>query len=324
MREQQFIDRHESEWLILEDYLIYKKANPIQRKALAEPIMTDEDFPIRYRRVCNQLALAQTRHFSEHLVARLNRVVVDSHHLLYKRRGNLSQLLKFIFIDFPVAVRREKAVMLWALVFFLLPAVFAFVLIQLVPISAYSFVDADTLRDVERMYDTRLSRAAGEDIQMFGLYIYNNIGIALRTFSSGLLLGVGAIFTSVFNGMHIGAVFSHLQNMGYASKNLYPFVVTHSAFELTAIVISSGAGLRLGLSFLFPKRDTRMQSIAKTTQSLVPIIIGFTVMLFIAAMIEAFWSATDLPNTVKYTAGAICWLSVIAYFMFAGRSNESR
>lgn len=92
MREQQFIDRHESEWLILEDYLIYKKANPIQRKALAEPIMTDEDFPIRYRRVCNQLALAQTRHFSEHLVARLNRVVVDSHHLLYKRRNVITSL----------------------------------------------------------------------------------------------------------------------------------------------------------------------------------------------------------------------------------------
>ncbi len=324
MREQQFINRYESEWQALEDYIIYKKANSVQRKKLPDPAMTDKDFPINYRRVCNQLALAQTRHFSEHLVARINQIVIDSHHLLYKRRGNLSQLLQFIFVDFPVAVRREKVVMLWALVFFLLPAIFAFVLIQFVPITAYSFVDADTLRDIERMYDVKLSRDAGEDIQMFGWYIYNNIGIALRSFSSGLILGVGAIVTSVFNGMHIGAIFSHLQNMGYASKNLYPFVITHGAFELTAIVISSGAGLRLGLSFLFPKRDTRVQSIAKTTQSLVPIIIGFTVMLFIAAMIEAFWSASDLPNTVKYTVGTICWLSVITYFIFAGRSNEPR
>lgn len=333
MREKKFIEHYESDWQALDDYLQYKKANVIKRKKqqLVKSPISDKDFPVYYRRLCNQLALAQTRHFSEHLIARLNRLVLNSHHFLYRRRGgHLFQLFQFIFADFPAAVRREKTVMLWALVAFLLPAVLVFVLVQFAPITAYSFVDQQTLSDMESMYEpvgrsaNGITRTSESDIAMFGHYIFNNISIALRSFAGGLILGVGAIVTAVFNGVHLGVVFSHLQNVGYASKTLYPFVITHSAFELTAIVISSGAGLKLGLSFLFPGRYARGQSIARTAQALLPIIIGFSLMLFIAAMIEAFWSASSFPNWVKYTVGGMCWGLVIAYFTLAGRANESR
>ncbi len=158
---------------------------------------------------------------------------------------------------------------------------------------------------------------------MFGVYIMNNISIALRSFASGLIAGVGSIIISVFNGGYLGVIFSHLQNAGYAAKTLYPFVITHGAFELTAIVISSGAGLRLGLSMLFPGRYARGESIARTAKSLVPIVIGFVLMLVLAAFIEAFWSAMNLPIAVKYIVGSACWLLVLWYFCFAGRRHES-
>ncbi len=334
MREQQFINRYESEWQALGEYLTYKKTGVIQRKKqhLESPGIADKEFPVRYRRLCNQLALAQTRHFSEHLLTRLNRLVIDSHHLLYRRRGGrFLQLFQFIAFDFPIAVRREKSVMLCALAAFLIPAILVFIVVQVAPITAYSFIDADTLHEMELMYEPLEGSIGGfsrndakSDMVMFGYYIYNNIGIALRSFASGLILAIGAMVTAIFNGVHLGVILSHLHNVGYATKTLYPFVITHGAFELTAIVISSGAGLRLGLSFLFPKRQTRRQSIARTARSLVPVIIGFSLMLFIAAMIEAFWSASAFPNAVKYSVGALCWLCVILYLMFAGRRNEPR
>ena len=49
---------------------------------------------------------------------------------------------------------------------------------------------------MERMYDPsaeRLGRDSGTDWMMFGYYIMNNISIAMRTFASGLLAGLGTL-----------------------------------------------------------------------------------------------------------------------------------
>ena len=45
------------------------------------------------------------------------------------------------------------------------------------------------------------------------------------------------------------------------STTFYSFVATHSAFELTAIVLSGAAGLRIGHALLAPGRQTRVQSL---------------------------------------------------------------
>lgn len=333
MRESVFVGQYEKEWIRLSDYLHYKRLSPrARRKAnLNSPPLDDADFPALYRRLCNQLALAETRHFSQHLIERLNRLVVDGHSLLYQHKGlNWRHFFHFIMVTFPVALRREKMVMLWATTFFVLPALITFILVQLYPDAAYSFIGEYQLRNMEAMYepsdDDRLghSRDADSDVYMFGVYIMNNISIALRSFAGGLIAGIGSIVVAVFNGGFLGVIFSHLQNAGYAFKTLYPFVITHGAFELTAIVISSGAGLRLGLSMLFPGRYARGESIARTARQLVPIIIGFVLMLVLAAFIEAFWSALNLPIAVKYTVGSACWLLIFLYFFLAGRGHESQ
>lgn len=331
MRESVFVEQYEKEWALLADYLHYKHLSArARRKAnLAHPPLDDADFPASYRRLCNQLALAETRHFSQNLIERLNRLVVDGHSLLYQHKGlNWRNLAHFVMHTFPAAVRREKVMMLWATAFFVLPALVTFLIVQFFPTAAYSFIDESQLRSMEYMYEPddndRLgqSRDADSDVLMFGVYIMNNISIALRSFASGLLAGVGSIFVAVFNGGYLGVIFSHLQNAGYAFKTLYPFVITHGAFELTAIVISSGAGLRLGLSLLLPGRYSRGESIARAAKSLVPIVIGFVLMLVLAAFIEAFWSAINMPAGIKYAVGSACWVLVFWYFIFAGRRHE--
>lgn len=332
MRETVFIEQYQSEWQQLEDYFAYQNASARERrkKGLARPVLSDADFPAKYRRLCNQLALAETRHFSQMLIERLNRLVIEGHRYLYRRHGlGVGKLFYFFSHTFPNAVRREKTAMLWATALFVVPALVLFVLIQFYPTLAYSFADEGTLLHIESMYEPNendrlgASRNSESDIMMFGVYIMNNISIALRSFAGGLIAGVGSIFITGFNGGYLGVIFSHLQNAGYAFKTLYPFVITHGAFELTAIVISGGAGLRLGFSMLFPGRYKRGESIARAAHNLVPIVIGFVAMLVLAAFIEAFWSAIVMPNAVKYLVGSLCWLAVFYYFIFAGRKHES-
>ncbi len=334
MREAVFIKQYQKEWQDLRHYFDYRNSSARQRqkKQLSRPAISDADFPARYRRLCNQLALAETRNFSHAVIEQLNALVVEGHRQLYRRRSaGLGKCFHFFAHTFPHAMRREKAVMLWALALFILPALLTFVVIQYYPTAAYSFLDESTLTDMEKMYAPdsaarRLgeSRDAASDVLMFGHYILNNVSIGLRSFASGLLAGVGAVLITAFNGLYLGVIFSHLHNAGYATQTLFPFVITHGAFELTALVISGGAGLRMGLSLLFPGRYRRGESIARTAKALQPIVIGFVVMLVIAAFIEAFWSAIVMPNAIKYASGGLCWLLVLAYFLLLGRGHEPK
>ena len=50
-------------------------------------------------------------------------------------------------------------------------------------------------------FNVHLSRGGGGDAMMAGFYVYNNVGIAFRCFSTGALAGLGSVFYLVYNGV---------------------------------------------------------------------------------------------------------------------------
>ena len=64
-----------------------------------------------------------------------------------------------------------------------------------------------------------------------------------------MLAGIGTLLVLSFNGMFIGSVAGHLTRLDYVDT-FYPFVIGHGSFELTAIVFSGAAGLRLGYALM--------------------------------------------------------------------------
>jgi hypothetical protein len=51
---------------------------------------------------------------------------------------------------------------------------------------------------------------------------------------------------------------------------------------------------------------------------------GAALMFFGAAFVEAFWSPmTEIPYNVKIGAGIGCWVVVLAYLAFAGRTRAA-
>jgi uncharacterized membrane protein SpoIIM required for sporulation len=100
-------------------------------------------------------------------------------------------------------------------------------------------------------------------------------------------------------------------------------VVTHAAFELTALVLTGAAGLRLGHSLIAPGRQTRVQSLTQAARESIVMVYGIFVMLLIAAAIEAFWSSARwMPLALKYSVAAVCWMGVLAYLAFQGRRAD--
>lgn len=282
-------------------------------------------FPQDYRQVCHHLAIAKHRRYSPYLIDRLNQLVVKCHHRLYRHNPGFNfQILRFLIVDFPQALRDNAAFVWWSTALFVLPGVLMFLLCYLNGEMIYSVMSAGNVREFESMYDPA-SRALGReresdtDLMMFGYYIKNNIGISFQTFASGMLFGAGSVFFLFYNGLMIGAAAGHISNIGF-TETFFPFVIGHGAFELTAIVFSGAAGLKLGLALIDPGPYSRIRSLQNASREAIKIIYGTTLMLVAAAFLEAFWSSsTELPVIVKYSVGSFFWLLVIMYCLFMGK-----
>jgi uncharacterized membrane protein SpoIIM required for sporulation len=290
----------------------------------AEPVH-GERVAALYRRACEHLALARARAYPAYIIDRLEQITADAHQAIYQQSElGLAGLKRLAVIEFPRAVRAQAAYVWVSICVFVLPMIVLGVLVYVRPELILSVVDANTAANFEQMYSKTADsigrvRAAQSDWQMFGFYIRNNIGVAFQCFASGLFAGVGSIFFIAFNGALAGAVAGYLTERGLSST-FYSFVVTHAAFELTAIVLAGAAGLRMGHSLLAPGRSTRLQALVIAARESVVIVYGVTAMLLLAAAVEAFWSsAIWLPIPVKYSVAAVCWIAVIGYLTLQGR-----
>lgn len=285
------------------------------------------DFPENYRRLCQHLAMAKSRRYAAGLVTRLNVLVQKGYETLYGQSvNNQGSIIEFLIYGFPAALRSNSRYLWVAAAVFVLPYAAIMIACMLNDQIIYSLMDPNQVRMMESMYDPDLQkfgreRQSSTDIYMFGHYIQNNIGIGFRSFATGIFFGIGSLFILGYNGLVIGGVSGHLTALGYVDT-FYPFVIGHGSFELTAIVFSGAAGLKLGYSLLAPGVLTRRKALQFAAKDAIKIMYGVFVMLFIAAFIEAFWSSSSsLPNAVKYGVGAALWIIVYYYCFFFARDR---
>ncbi|WP_046658271.1 stage II sporulation protein M [Lysobacter capsici] len=331
MRQERFVERHQAEWRDFELWLEKRSvsARDARRHRREWTGIADDELPARHRRLCQQLALARRRGYSAVVTDRLQQLMQRGHSVLYRTKPvHWRRAVEFLLAGFPRLVRAEARCMLAAALLFVVPLVTIFVAIQIKPDLAAGLFDAQSLANFEQMYDPAgkgdLGRTNEDDLQMFAHYIGNNVGIGFQTFASGLLAGLGTVFVLIFNGIMIGGVAGHLQAVGHGDP-FWRFVAGHSAPELTAIVISGGAGLRLGLSLIAPGQRRRIDSLIHGGRRGAKICIGVFAMLVFAAFVEAFWSSiSSVPAPIKYAVGAVLWLLVFAWLLRGGRNAIHR
>ncbi len=286
------------------------------------------DFPARYRQLCQQISVAKTRGYSPNLIEELNALVRRGHQQLYRFRSDfLYRLLQFFRTGFPTVVRRNWVFVAVASAVFYLPIVLVFLLVWWYPDLIYNVFDAHDVARFESMYDPSSDRVgrdreAETDVRMFGFYIANNIGVAFRTFATGLVFALGSLFFLGYNGVVFGAVASHLTALGSA-ETFYTFVIGHGAFELTAITFAGAAGIKLGYALIAPGPYRRIHALKLAAREAIHMMYGVILMLIAAAFVEAFWSSNAAISAwIKYSVGAVLWSGVAAYFFLVGEAAE--
>ncbi len=328
MNQNQFEEAHQQSWKEFDRLLDELESKDTAKRTSGISLA---EFPSRYRRICNHYSLAQARHYRPALVDKLHDLVLRGHLQLYRKKTHIFwSIIHFISRDFPRTLR-QKAFFFWlACLLFFLPGLLAGLATYDNPVLIYTIMDEDQVVTMESMYDPdnkKIGRSAErtneDDLTMFGYYILNNISIGFRTFSGGIVFGIGSVFFLLFNGVMLGGVAGHLSHPPFSST-FWPFVCAHGAFELTAIVICGAAGLLLGYSLVNPGRYRRRDALRLAAPVALKLVMGGAVMLLIAAFIEAFWSSSGFPANVKFPVAAVCWSMVILYLLFAGRiSHES-
>lgn len=325
MNRESFERQHGGDWKRFEEIL--DRLETAEEKRPVRPggkLMGAGDFPELYRRTCHHLALARHRLYGTDLEQKLNRLALRGHYFLYRRPGpGWDQVAEFLRYGLPRQIRREARLFLLCFALLFLPLVATATAVTYRPELAGSLIGEEAAAEYQKMYDPskRPERSAGSDVMMFGLYVYNNIGIAFRTFAGGILFGVGSIVILLLNGVMIGAVAGHVTAQGFGGT-FYPFVVGHSSFELLAIVLAGMGGLKLGLALVAPGRRRRSDALRLAGREAVTLIYGAAFLLLLAAFVEAFWSsARFLPDAVKYAAGALGWAAMAGYFSFVGRGD---
>ena len=319
MTEQSFIQRRTAVW---NEFSGLVRGNRKNLKKGAVPFIR------RFREITQDLNTAKAHSFDPVIIERLNALVNEGNQILYSQRGfPLKSLVNFIVNIFPQKVRlHSKGILASSLLFYGIAFFFCFMCVNF-PGTARELIPFYQLISVENMYNPESAsfltpRSVTNDADMFGYYIYNNISIAFRIFAGGIFAGFGSLFFLCLNAGLLGIISGHIIEIGYINT-FFPFIIAHSSFELTAIVFSAYAGLLLGYRFFVTNGLTRGASVKKAGKDALPIIAGSALMLFIAAVIEAFWSSKHFfPMPLRIGAGAGLWVLLLFYFLFAGREKN--
>ncbi len=304
MKEARFIEQNQEKWRELEDLLKAKQRDSDKLSDL-------------FVQVTDDLSYARTHYPSRVVRVYLNQITQTVFGQLYRKTSSQrKQMVAFWKTELPLALYYGRKALLFSFILFSLSFLIGVISSIYDPDFAASILGDSYISTTNANINGNDPMAVYKDehaIEMFFRIAVNNLTIALRTFMSGLLMAIGTVGVLIYNGIMVG-VFQYF----FIEKGLFIdsalAIWMHGTFEISAIIISGGAGLMLGKALVFPGTFTRMQSLKLAARSGIRIVILVVVMLVVAAIIESFVTRyTSLNNVIRFSLILMMCALVIFY-----------
>ena len=324
MRVVDRLAQREASWREL-DLLLDKLADRRRKRTVSNVLRLGE----LYRAACTDLMLAEAHDLPRDTIAFLHALVGRAHNAVYQAQGfKFSDWARSLFGTVPRRLRSDPALRIAALVFWGSFLIFGLLAAGKPGFSNQVIGDA-FIEQMEHMYDEPLNTGKvgreRNDAMMAGFYIQHNTSIGLRCFAWGLTFGLGSLAELLSNGIILGTVFGHMARTPHAG-HFYNFVTAHGPFELTAIVFSGAAGLRLGYGMILAVGQLSFAGLHREAKNALPTVGAAAILFILAAFLEGFVSASSLPYWSKATIAVVCAALIVAYLALGGRgaadSNE--
>jgi len=312
-----FVTRRRPDWESLQALLTRQREGTLR---LAELRTLDT----LYRRASADLAHAQTFYPNTDVHRFLNQLCGQAYAAIYQPpRERWIAVRDFFRRDFPATLRAEGRFVAVSAGFFILGLLLGALVVLLEPRGAELLVPKAVRAYVAegRMWTDDILSVAPPNAVASGIAT-NNLTVMIFVFASGILFGLGTVFTLVNNGVMIGAIFALCAREGLGLR-LLDFISAHGPVELSIIVIAGGAGLMLGQALIDPGELPRAQALTERGTAAVKLVLGCAPFLAGIGVVEGFISPGDLfPTWVKVTLGltlgGLFWL----YLLRAGRAAD--
>ena len=269
-----------------------------------------------YRSAAADLALARRRWPGDPVVTRLEELVGRARHLVYAAPRRGFSPLRFVAGGYWRLVAERPLMLGIAAALVFAPAVLSAGWAARDPGAAGGLVPAQYRAVGEpRTRGTDLGLAPDEEAGVSAQIFTNNIRVAFLAFAGGLTGGLLTAALLVFNGVLLGTV----AGLAWGAGNARPFtelVTAHGVLELSCIVVSGAAGLRLGWAIVAPPgRLPRGTALRLEARRAVLIALGTAPWLVVAGLVEGFLTPSGLglghAIGIGATLGVVYWVLML-------------
>ena len=267
----------------------------------------------------DDLSYAKTFYPGSRVTRYINALATKIYLGIYQNRKEESNLLlRFWKYQVPLTVYRHRRVMLFSFfIFFLFYSVGYFTARQdpafIREVFGNSYVD-ETENNIAKGNPFGIYQGGDAFYMWIGIMI-NNIIVSFIYFGKGLLLGIFTLIELGKESMRVG-VFHYMfaakgQGFGFVLA-----VMIHGLLELSAIVIACGAGVVMGVSYLFPGTQSRLSAFKAGVKDGVKIVVGLVPVLVLAAFFEGFVTRHyKMPLVINLLLLLACAFFVVYYFL---------
>ncbi len=271
-----------------------------------------QEMALLYRQVAADLSVLRqdstARTYAEHA----NHLLARAHHIIYSgRKTNLKTLFRFLWDEYPAIFQRQLRFVLASVLVTVAWGALGAAVTQARPEFMRHFVGPQMIATMERhqMWTESVVTIAP---MASSKIMTNNLAVSFVTFASGMVFGVGTFFYLYVNGMMLGVIGAACHQYGM-SVALWSFVAPHGSLELPAILIAGGAGFRLGYAMLFPGSLRWKDSIARGGIEATRLVAGTIPMLFVAGILEGFFSPSHAPVPLKFAVGGVLFTLLLVW-----------
>ena len=319
-----FRAERERDWKTFEDLIT--RAEKHSPKAL-----TDEELlslPVLYRSTLSALSVARATSLDNALIAYLEALCLRGYFYLYgARRGLIERIADFFVHDWPGAIRALWRETLASVVLMVVGFVAGFRLVAsdktwydaIIPAGLAAGRGPDATAEWLRqgLYD-----GGDGHLSTFAAYLFtHNVQVSILAFALGFALAVPTVLLMLMNGCILGAMFYVFWSKGLAYE-FGAWLFIHGSTELFAICIAGAAGMRIGTRIAFPGRLSRMKAAAKAGRVAASAMVGVTIMLLAAGLLEGFGRQLITSDGVRYLIGAGLLALWAAYFYLVQAETE--
>jgi len=308
-----FVEDRRARWARL-GHLIFEANGRVERLAPDDVL----ELGRLYRAASSDLAVARRDFALDAATERLNDLVAAGHALVYSEAPTSGRRLRrFVLHELPASVRANSRFTAVSFAALAIPLIATFAIGLLLPEIAATALPPETRQHLaERRLWTDIPE--GYRPLVGPLIIVNNVRVAVFAFAGGLTAGALTLYLLVANGALLGTVLAVVQGYGL-SGGLLTFTAAHGPLEISCIVLSGGAGLRLAWALLRPGDSSRRDALRLAGAQAVRVMLLVIPALGVAGILEAFLSPSDAPIALKLTVGLVAAFALWGYIGLVGR-----